>query len=194
MLPVTCAGLCLVLFVPLCAFAQRPAQAQPAGAETTTAEIERLRWQKLQNLRPETLPWLHRTILYVRQNRIPEKITYGYKGIRPRFGTLGPGSGFGTGIEDRFLANEDRWAGLAVRLGAMVRASVCMWTNTPDHHFVLAPHPRHPEVVLAGGCSGHAFKFVPVIGEILADLAIDGKTSHPISLFDPDRGGSFEAH
>jgi len=68
-------------------------------ADTTAAEIDRLRKQKLQNLRPETLPWLHRTILYVRQNRIPEKITYGYKGFRPRFGTLGPGSGFGTGVE-----------------------------------------------------------------------------------------------
>ena len=83
---------------------------------------------------------------------------------------------------------------LAVRLGAAARASVCMWTNTPDHHFVLAVHPRCPEVVVAGGCSGHAFKFLPVIGEILADLAIDGKTTHPISLFDPARTGSFEEH
>ena len=83
-------------------------------------------------------------------------------------------------------------ARLAIGLGAVVRVGVCMWTNTPDHHFVLATHPRHPEVVVAGGCSGHAFKFVPVIGEILADLAVDGKTAHAIGLFDPGRGGSFE--
>jgi hypothetical protein len=68
-------------------------------ADTSAGEIERLRRLKQQTLRPATLPWLHRTILYVRENRIPEKITYGYKGLRPRFGTLGPGSGFGLGIE-----------------------------------------------------------------------------------------------
>jgi sarcosine oxidase len=81
---------------------------------------------------------------------------------------------------------------LSVRLGRVVRATVCMWTNTPDHHFVLATHPQHPAVVVAAGCSGHAFKFVPVIGEILADLAIDGKTAHSIALFEPGRAGSFE--
>jgi hypothetical protein len=78
-------------------------QAQPADtsadAETTAELIGKLRNEKLQNLRPESLPWLHRTILYVRENKIPEKITYGYKGFRPRFGTLGPGSGFGVGVE-----------------------------------------------------------------------------------------------
>lgn len=78
---------------------------------------------------------------------------------------------------------------LGVRLGPVIRATVCMWTNTPDHHFVLATHPRHQEVVVAGGCSGRAFKFLPVIGEILADLAIDGKTAHSIDLFEPGRGG-----
>ncbi len=81
---------------------------------------------------------------------------------------------------------------LGVRLGPLVRATACMWTNTPDHHYVLATHPEHPEVVVAAGCSGHAFKFVPVIGEILADLAIDGKTAHSIALFGPGRAGSFE--
>jgi sarcosine oxidase len=45
-------------------------------------------------------------------------------------------------------------------------------------------------VVVAAGCSGLAFKFVPVIGEILADLAVDGKTAHSIALFEPDRAGS----
>jgi sarcosine oxidase len=76
---------------------------------------------------------------------------------------------------------------LAVPLGSLIRASVCMWTNTPDHHFVLAAHPLHPEVVVAAGCSGHAFKFLPVIGEIVADLALDGKTAHSVTLFEPDR-------
>jgi sarcosine oxidase len=80
---------------------------------------------------------------------------------------------------------------LGVRLGPVVRATVCMWTNTPDHHFVLGDHPQHREVTVAAGCSGRAFKFLPVIGEILADLAIDGKTAHPIARFEPGRGGTF---
>ena len=62
-----------------------------------------------------------------------------------------------------------------------------MYTLTPDHHFVIAPHPAHEQVTVACGFSGHGFKFVPVVGEILADLAIDGTTTHPIDLFDPRR-------
>lgn len=68
-----------------------------------------------------------------------------------------------------------------------VRAKTCMYTCTPDHHFVLAPHPSHRNVIVACGFSGHGFKFVPVIGEIVADLVTTGATSHPIELFDPAR-------
>jgi sarcosine oxidase len=52
---------------------------------------------------------------------------------------------------------------------------------------VIARHPGYAQVVVACGFSGHGFKFVPVVGEILADLAADGATSHPIALFDPRR-------
>ncbi len=71
--------------------------------------------------------------------------------------------------------------------GRFLRAVACLYTNTPDQHFVVAPHPRHPQVVVACGFSGHGFKFAPVIGEIVADLAADGTTAHPIGLFDPRR-------
>lgn len=71
--------------------------------------------------------------------------------------------------------------------GSVLRAVTCMYSTTPDQHFVIAPHPEHPRVVLACGFSGHGFKFVPVVGEILADLVVDGATAHPISLFDPRR-------
>lgn len=72
--------------------------------------------------------------------------------------------------------------------GRLRAAVTCMYTTTPDQHFVLARHPAHPEAVtVACGFSGHGFKFVPVIGEILADLALEGATQHPISLFDPLR-------
>jgi sarcosine oxidase len=71
--------------------------------------------------------------------------------------------------------------------GRFLRAVACMYTNTPDQHFVVAPHPARPQVVVACGFSGHGFKFAPVIGEVLADLAITGTTAHPIGLFDPRR-------
>jgi sarcosine oxidase len=71
--------------------------------------------------------------------------------------------------------------------GTFQRAVTCMYTNTADEHFVIARHPAHDNVTVACGFSGHGFKFVPVVGEILADLTIDGATRHPIALFDPAR-------
>lgn len=71
--------------------------------------------------------------------------------------------------------------------GALSHAMTCMYTLTPDQHFAIGPHPRYPQVTLASPCSGHGFKFASVVGEILADLAIDGATPHPIQLFDPTR-------
>jgi sarcosine oxidase len=71
--------------------------------------------------------------------------------------------------------------------GAFLRAKTCLYTNTADEHFVIARHPAHEAVTVACGFSGHGFKFVPVVGEILADLALTGTTPHPIALFDPRR-------
>ena len=71
--------------------------------------------------------------------------------------------------------------------GPHLRGLACMYTTTPDENFLLARHPRHPQVTVAAGFSGHGFKFVPVVGEIIADLVIDGATRHPIDLFAPAR-------
>jgi sarcosine oxidase len=71
--------------------------------------------------------------------------------------------------------------------GRFLRAKTCMYSNTPDEHFVIARHPGHEAVTVAAGFSGHGFKFVTVVGEILADLATTGTTAHPIALFDPRR-------
>jgi sarcosine oxidase len=71
--------------------------------------------------------------------------------------------------------------------GRCLRTATCMYSNTPDRHFVIARHPQCADVTVGFGFSGHGFKFVPVVGEILADLVIDGATRHPISLFDPRR-------
>jgi sarcosine oxidase len=74
--------------------------------------------------------------------------------------------------------------------GPLLQAKTCMYTTTPDEHFVIGRHPGHDNVVIACGFSGHGFKFASVVGEILADLALEGGTDHPIELFDPVR---FEA-
>jgi sarcosine oxidase len=72
-------------------------------------------------------------------------------------------------------------------LGPTLSLKTCMFTNTPDEHFIIDRHPDHPGIVIAAGFSGHGFKFASVIGEIVADLAIDGSTRHDISLFKMDR-------
>ena len=71
--------------------------------------------------------------------------------------------------------------------GTLVETVTCKYTLTPDHHFVIGLHPDWPTVTIASPCSGHGYKFASVIGEILADLAIDGATRHSIGLFDPRR-------
>jgi len=70
---------------------------------------------------------------------------------------------------------------------APLRTATCLYTNTPDEHFVIGLHPEYPQVSLAAGFSGHGFKFASVIGEVMSDLAIQQSTEHPISLFSPTR-------
>lgn len=67
------------------------------------------------------------------------------------------------------------------------RAAVCMYTISPDHQFIVDRHPGHENVVVAAGFSGHGFKFSPVIGEVLADLVIEGRTRHPIEFLSATR-------
>lgn len=66
--------------------------------------------------------------------------------------------------------------------GETLMLKACMFTNTPDEHFILDVHEDYPQVSFAAGFSGHGFKFCSVIGEIMADLAVDGDTRHDISL------------
>ncbi len=60
--------------------------------------------------------------------------------------------------------------------------AVCMYTVSPDHHFIVDRHPDAPQVSFAAGLSGHGFKFAPVLGEALADLATRGETELPIGF------------
>jgi monomeric sarcosine oxidase len=69
----------------------------------------------------------------------------------------------------------------------MTHHAVCLYTMSPDEHFIVDRHPRHVNVVFAAGLSGHGFKFVPVLGRALAELALDGGTELPIGFLSPDR-------
>ncbi len=71
--------------------------------------------------------------------------------------------------------------------GPVISTLTCLYTMTPDKHFIIDRHPEHEQVVLACGFSGHGYKFAPVIGEILADLALDGTTTHPIEFLRASR-------
>jgi sarcosine oxidase len=69
-------------------------------------------------------------------------------------------------------------------------AKPCMYSLTPDGNFVIDRHPDHPNVILCGGFSGHGFKFAPVVGEIGADLALDGGSNHQVDFLSLGRFGS----
>jgi sarcosine oxidase len=75
--------------------------------------------------------------------------------------------------------------------GSTLALRTCLFTNTPDEHFVLDALPGYPQVIVASPCSGHGFKFASVIGEILADLVQRGETRHEIGWLRLDR---FAAH
>lgn len=74
--------------------------------------------------------------------------------------------------------------------------AVCMYDNSPDGHFIVDLFPRHANIVVACGFSGHGFKFAPVLGEAIADLAMHGKSSLPIGFLGlarfETRGGRHE--
>lgn len=71
----------------------------------------------------------------------------------------------------------------------VVKHTVCLYTITPDEHFIIDRHPRHPNVAFAAGLSGHGFKFAPVLGSALVDLALSGRTEEPVGFLGLDRPG-----
>jgi len=71
--------------------------------------------------------------------------------------------------------------------GKHLASSVCMYTLTPDEHFLIGRHPHQRNVIIAGGFSGHGFKFCSVVGELLADLVVNDSTKHDIGLFGFER-------
>ncbi len=85
----------------------------------------------------------------------------------------------------RFLAVLKRY--LPGAHGEVTSTLTCLYTMTPDSHFVLGPHPADARVAYACGFSGHGFKFAPVIGEVLADLVIAGQTTPAVKFLSAER-------
>jgi sarcosine oxidase len=73
--------------------------------------------------------------------------------------------------------------------GPLLSVRVCMYTNSPDHQFIIDRHPRHANVLLACGFSGHGFKCASAIGQVLCELAMDGRSSLPIEFLGLRRFG-----
>ena len=67
--------------------------------------------------------------------------------------------------------------------GPTMSLKTCMFTNSPDEHFILDTHPDLPQVSVAAGFSGHGFKFCSVVGEVMADLVQEGQSRHDLGLF-----------
>ncbi len=72
---------------------------------------------------------------------------------------------------------------LSDTVGPRTHAAVCIYTLTPDRHFIIDRHPEHQAVAIAAGFSGHGFKFTPIVGEVLADLAMNIKSPHQVGMF-----------
>jgi sarcosine oxidase len=70
--------------------------------------------------------------------------------------------------------------------GPLRSCAVCLYTNTPDTHFAVGPHPLHEEILVVSPCSGHGFKFASAIGEAVAELALEGKSGFDLGPFGLD--------
>jgi glycine/D-amino acid oxidase-like deaminating enzyme len=70
---------------------------------------------------------------------------------------------------------------------AIRESGVCIFTNTPDHDFIIDFHPDYPQVLVSSACSGHGFKFASALGEVHADLLTTGNSRFDLSAFRIDR-------
>ena len=100
------------------------------------------------------------------------------------------------GSLDRVVHDEDEApvrgyvrAHLPAADGERVRARICMYTNTPDEHFLVGAHPRWPHVVVLGGFSGHGYKMASVMGEVAADFVTTGRSRFDLGMFRVGRFG-----
>lgn len=129
---------------------------------------------------------------------IPGSICYGFprlpRGVKASVmhgGELSPASGDVRRTVEESEAEPLRAALAAILPGlamAPVRDNgVCLFTNTPDHDFIVDFHPQYRQVLVSSPCSGHGFKFASALGEIQAELLTTGSTRFDISPFRIDR-------
>jgi sarcosine oxidase len=71
--------------------------------------------------------------------------------------------------------------------GPIVQMKTCLYSNSPDEHFIIDRHPDFDRVIVAGACSGHGFKFASVIGETIADIVEHNRPKHDIAMFNLSR-------
>jgi len=90
-------------------------------------------------------------------------------------------------IEDEEVLREFASRYFPKGAGPTMTLKACMFTNSPDKHFIIDLHPDYPQVSFAAGFTGHGYKFASVIGEIMADLAERRESRHNISLFNVAR-------
>ena len=68
----------------------------------------------------------------------------------------------------------------AMKGAPLVETQVCQYENTPDNHFIVDRHPAAENVWIVGGGSGHGFKHGPALGEMVAELVMEGKSADPL--------------
>ncbi|WP_429373273.1 N-methyl-L-tryptophan oxidase [Paenibacillus sp. DS2015] len=90
---------------------------------------------------------------------------------------------FGTYADDEADLRRALETYMPAAAGKLIRGAVCKYEMTPDEDFIIDHHPAYPNILLAGGFSGHGFKFSSVVGEILSDLIMKQETTQDISPF-----------
>lgn len=157
-------------------------------------------------VRRKPLFWLRTTSPRYRVERgfptflfeLPDGVFYGFPQLDDRGLKVAEHSG-GERVEDPLEVDRSQREEDAARVRSFARTwlpdashevlrhAVCLYTMTPDEHFLLGRHPAASRVWLAAGLSGHGFKLTSVLGATLADLALDGQTSRPIDFLSPQR-------
>jgi monomeric sarcosine oxidase len=129
---------------------------------------------------------------------LPGGVFYGFPKIDARGVKAAEHSG-GREIDDPLTVDRGVDTGESARVATFLSAhlpgvssrvtdhTVCLYTMSPDEHFIVDRHPQHESVIFAAGLSGHGFKFVPVLGRALAELALDGDTDLPIDFLSLER-------
>jgi sarcosine oxidase len=154
---------------------------------------------KPENFLPERFP------IFISHNNVPESALrldraqpygfpiYGLPGVKiglHQSGETVQASARGYDVSDQTLGMLEAWMAqhLPDAAGPMMHAKTCLYANTPGHDFLIDTHAGFvpggsSDVILASPCSGHGFKFVPFLGELIADLAQDQKHEFHLERF-----------